>query len=501
MSGTGDMRTPRVSSAEFKRNLWQAFSRSVRDNVVAEFAAQGLRIAGTVVLARLLWPEDFGLLRILVVVSVFAQLITEAGFPDALVQRKELTPEHEATVWWLSAGLALAAAGGLYLSAPAIAEAMAMPALTGGIRLVCVPVLLEGTSATSNARLRRRLKFRVLAAADVLSEAAFIVAAVAVVWAGYPRLSLAAGLGARLTTHGLTIWIADAYVPLVMPRLAAARELWRFAVSVLGANVAICFAANADYLLVGRLLGATALGYYSISWDLLRFVPARIHKVAVRVIFPAFSRIQDDKCEIARGYRELCSYLARVVLPFTACLVVAAPEVLRTLYGPQWTPAAVPLRLLAGGLAISGLREGMGAVYYARNRPWIDAFLNTVRLGFIVIAVISLAPAGLFGVSAGMSAIEAVTSAIGQYLACLLIGLKLWDLLVTMVPGLRLMIWCALAATAGKFAASWAGLDGVLALALIAIPPTLIFLAFERSEMNRLLAKSLERNAASAIEA
>jgi O-antigen/teichoic acid export membrane protein len=223
--------------------------------------------------------------------------------------------------------------------------------------------------------------------------------------------------------------------------------------------------------------------------------------VAVRVIFPAFSRIQHDEREIARGYRDLCGYLARVVLPFTACLAVAAPEILRALYGPQWTPAAVPLRLLAGGLAISGLREGMGAVYYARNRPWIDACLNTVRLGFIVVAVISLAPAGLFGVSAGMSAIEAVTSVVGQYLACLLIGLKLRDLLVTMVPGLRLMTWCVMATVAGKLAASSAGLHGLLALALIAIPPALVFLTLERSEVNRMLAKSFDRNAAGAIEA
>ncbi len=495
--GTGESS---AENGEVKRRLWQAFGRSVRDNVVGEFAAQGLRVGGMVVLARLLRPEDFGLLRVLIVVSVFATALSDAGFPDALVQRKDITPTHESTAWWVSLALAGTSACVLYTAAPVIARMMAMPELTGAIRLICLPVLLEGTAVTASARLRRRLEFRVLAAADVIGEIAFLGGAMVLLWIGAPRLSLAGGLAARMAAHALTIWVADFRVPLVRPRWGAARDLGRFAASVFGANLILCMAANADYLLVGRLLGATALGYYSISWDLLRFIPARIHRVAVRVIFPAFSRLQDDSLELARAYRQLSDYLARVVLPLIGCVAVAAPEVLRVLYGPQWAPAAVPLRLLTLGLALSGLREGMGAIFYAKNHPSLDIYIHLARLILIVIAVTALARSGLFAVSAGVSVVEGVISVAGEYLVCSLIALKFGDLVLSFVPGLRLAAWCVLATMAGETVAMLAGLDGPIVLLLVAIPPACVFLSLEGSELNRMLSATLGRSAVPATE-
>jgi O-antigen/teichoic acid export membrane protein len=494
MSDNVSIRDRDGESAQFKRDLWQAFARSVRNNVIAEFAIQGLRVGGIVILARLLTPKDFGVLKVLIVVSIFGTLVSDVGFPDALVQRKEISREHEFTAWWVSLALAGTSASVLYFGAPAIAAMMAMPELVASIRLICLPVLLEGTAVTSNARLRRRLRFGALAVADVVAEVAFLAAALLLIWAGFPQLSLAGGLAGRISVHALTIWIADPHMPIGFPRVAAARDLGRFSLSVLGASTAICIAANADYLLVGRLLGSAALGFYSISWDLLRFVNGRLHRVAVRVIVPAFSRLQDDDQELSRAYRELVGYLARVVLPIIGCVAVAAPEVLAALYGPRWIRAAMPIRLLAAGLALSGLREGIGSIFYAKDHPSFDIYLNAIRCGLIAIAVTGLAHAGLIGVSAAMSVVEGAIAIAGIYLACQLIGLPLFTLLPAALPGLRLAGWCVLATAAGKLIAMAAGLEGPLALALVAIPPALVFVSREGSEINRMLSEAFDRS-------
>src|SRR5207244_7911880 len=125
-------------------------------------------------------PDQFGIFRVLLVVSVFATLTNDAGIPDAVVQRKEITPAHEATAWWLSVLAALGSTIVLYVTAPSIAKAMDMPGLTAGARLLCLPILLDATSVIPSARLRRRLNFTALAAADVLAEMAFVVVASAV---------------------------------------------------------------------------------------------------------------------------------------------------------------------------------------------------------------------------------------------------------------------------------------------------------------------------------
>src|SRR5580693_6549430 len=137
--------------AERNRWLWHSFARSVRDNMVAEFLVQALRVGGIVVLARALSPDDFGLFKILVVVSTFAMLVNEAGIPDALIQRRDLTLAHHATAWWMSIALALLTSSLLYSGAPALAHLMKMPELRQGMRLLCIPFLLEGAAVTANA--------------------------------------------------------------------------------------------------------------------------------------------------------------------------------------------------------------------------------------------------------------------------------------------------------------------------------------------------------------
>ena len=484
--------------AEGLKKLWQAFARSIRDNAIAEFAVQVLRITGTVVLAHALTPKDFGLLKVLVVISIIAGITSEVGIPDALVQRRTLTPQHEAGALWLSVGLGLLTATALFCFAPGIAHLMEMPQLSFGIRLLCVPLMLDSTTAPANARLRRELRFGALALADVIGETGFLATAIGFLWIGRPDLSLAAALSARFASHALTIWIADSHVPTVMPTMAAIRDFARFAMSVLGGQVTIALSANTDYLLVGRFLGSATLGFYSIAWDLLRFFPYRLHKIAVRVTFPAFCRLQDDNAALARAYQNFFNYVARIVLPVLACMAIAAPELIRTIYGPRWSSAVLPLRLLTGGLALAGLREGIGTIFYAKDHPSFDIMLNGIRLLLIVAVILTLKCYGLFGISLGMSIVEGSISLAGMALAAWLIDTRLRDLMVFALPGLRLAGVCALTTLAGKLTAHAAHLGDVATLASMVILPAATLCWMEGATMSRMFGAAFVRAAAPA---
>jgi PST family polysaccharide transporter len=461
--------------------LWAAFARSVRDNLAAEGAVQALRVGGMIVLARALRPDDFGLFRVLLVVSVVAGLSNQTGIPDALIQRREVTAEHESTAWWLSAAIAIVTSTILYAVAPLISIAMAMPGLTSGVRLLCVPLVLEGTAITAGACLRRELKFTALAISDVIAEVAFLGTALELLRLGMPVWCLPGGLAARLTVHAISIWIAEPRLPRVLPTYRAARDFARFAGAVWSGQFIYVLSSNADYLLVGRLLGSSALGFYSIAWDLLRFVPDRLHRVAGRVTFPAFSRLQDNREALARAYIDFFEYVARLVLPIAACAALAAPELLATVYGSKWLPAALPMRLLAAGLAMCGLRLGIGSVFYARNRPALDIYLHGARLAAIVMTVCGLASWGLAAVSAGMSAVEFAISVAGQFLACELVDASLADLARASARAVRLTLLCMLATFAGRSIAMMAGLPpGVVLLGAI-LPAALTYLWMEGS--------------------
>jgi O-antigen/teichoic acid export membrane protein len=486
---TGDSR----EHAERNRWLWNAFARSVRDNMVAEFVVQALRVGGMVVLARALSPHDFGLFKVLVVVSTFAMLINEAGIPDALIQRRDLSPAHHSTALWMSLALALLTCGLLYGGAPALAHLMKMPELRQGMRLLCIPFLLEGAAVTANARLRRDLRFTALAAADVFAEFAFLGVALVLLWDRLPAWSLAGGLAARFAVHAITVLFAGGRTPLGLPTAAAARDLGRFATKVLGGRTVDALSSNVDFLLIGRLLGSSALGFYSMAWDLLRFVPDRVFRIAGRVTLPTFCHLQDQTDQLARAYLNFCSYLSRIILPIVLCAAIAAPELITIIYGPKWRPAAVPMQLLACGLLLVGLRLAIGSVYYAKNHPEFDFYVHSTRFVLVVVTIFGLAHTGLIGVSMGRSAVEVVMSIAGQWLACLVLGIGLTDLVVAILPGAGLALMCALAVTAGKITASALGTSGVATLLLIMMPPAIVYCWRESSTAMRMFADTFGR--------
>src|ERR1019366_2831490 len=246
------------------------------------------------------------------------------------------------------------------------------------------------------------------------------------------------------------------------PRLWAVRDFGRFTTTVWGARAIYTCSANADFLLVGRFLGSDALGFYGMAWDLLRFVPDRLFRVAGRVTFPAFSRVQDDNPQMAHAFSEFTAYIARFVLPIMAMAAIAAPEFVGFVYGQKWMPAVLPIRLLSIGFTLMGLRIGIGSVFYSKDHPSYDMWTHGILLILIVATVLPLSMfMGLGGVSADMAVVEGAVSLIGLSLAAKLIDTTLGHLLGAALPGLKLAMVCGIAALAGKELALAAGMNGL----------------------------------------
>lgn len=477
----------REARKETRISVSKGFARSVRDNVVAEFAAQAIRLGGIAVLARALDPSDFGILKALLAITLIAGMFMEGGIPDAIIQRQDLSHDQLCTAWWMSLAITAATVALVFLGAAHIASWMKMPELRAGIRLMCLPIFIEGTSMLGSARLQRGLKFGALALADVLAEVAFLVCSIALLLGGLPRWSLVGGLAARFAAHGLTVWLADAWIPVGSPRIRAARDLGPFALSVWGGRIVQAAASNSDSLLIARFLGGEPLAIYALARDLLRFVPNRLHKVAGRVTFSAFSRLQDDDEELARAYTRFFNSIARMVLPIIACMAVAAPDLVSTVYGRQWSAAALPLRLLALGLAFAGMNVASSSVYYAKNRPGMDIHLNGLRLVLVVLVVIVLRNTGLIGVTAGLSAVEIVNAVAAQYIGSWFSHFKPRELVRGSIPGVWLAVVSAILAALGGAVAHSCRAGAPLALLSAALPAMIVYLCLESSNLSQML--------------
>jgi O-antigen/teichoic acid export membrane protein len=260
-------------------------------------------------------------------------------------------------------------------------------------------------------------------------------------------------------------------------------------------GIIISFSSNADYFLIGRILGSSALGFYTIAWDLLRFIPDRLYVVVGRVSLPLFAQLQDNNAELRRRYCDLVRETSRILLPLMIGLAIAAPQVIVTLYGERWAPAAGPLRVLAVGLMLVGIAVGTGPVYYAKGRPALDIFLHGARLVLIVAVITALAPMGLIAASIGMGVVEGIIAIAGQLMVNSIIELRISRLSAALSPGFRNALLAAGSTQIGVLVVSKLALPrGFLALLVIGALPALAIGCMELPRMLRAITTTTRYN-------
>ncbi len=384
-------------------------ARTLRGFVWAFTGSAGqavLQIAATIVLARLLTPEQFGSVAAALLIVGLAQLLTQLGVSAALVQRQTLTDEDIAAAFGFSVLVSLVFAAALATSAPVLNPLVGLPVDSRLLPLLAPALVLAGIAAVPSGLLQRRLQFRQLAVVDLIAAGpAMIGVSVVLALAGLGAFALAwAEIVAALVT-------AAGYLLLARPtlRLLAPGEAWARLRPMIGfgsgyslAQFGNWAAQNADNLVVANVLGTGALGVYSRAYNLLSEPAAVIGGAADKVLFPAMARVRDDGERLRTAYVRSASLIALVTAPASVMLCVLAPEVVRVLLGPGWGAVILPLRVFALVLLprttykfSTSLTRATGAVYRSAWRTWLYA------AEVVVFCSVGAHAAGVDGVAVG----------------------------------------------------------------------------------------------------
>jgi O-antigen/teichoic acid export membrane protein len=296
-----------------------------------------------IILARLLPPEDFGIVAIAYVVTSFALILVDVGLRPSLVQRTEITPRHVRVCHTVSLLVAVVFLVALFASADAFARFFAEPRLAAVLRVLAFSFVLTGFSATSAAILSRRMAFRISVRIELIgSIVGYGLFAVALAAAGYGYWSLVGGTMLQAAIASTLTFLAVRH-PL-KPLLARGElsDLMWFGSGVSLARIGGFFAQKGDYFVIGRLMDSASLGFYSRAYALMELPLILFGTALSRVLFPAASRVQSEPERFKRAY--LISLFSCVVIsvPISLALVILAPEIVLTVYGDKWQ-ATVPL--------------------------------------------------------------------------------------------------------------------------------------------------------------
>ncbi len=362
--------------------------RSVRGGAVT-MAAQGmtffLGMASTVVLARLLTPQDFGLITMVTAVTGFVVMFKDMGLSMATVQRSEVNHAQISTLFWINVVLSIGVMLVIAALAPAIAWFYGEPRLELITLALAGAFIFGGLTVQHQALLRRQMRFVSLAFIQIVSMLAGILTAIIAAFYGAGYWALVLMQLATAITGAIAVWVACGWRPGLPVRRSGVREMLAFGGNLTGFNFVNYFARNLDNVLIGRFWGANELGMYNKAYNLLLLPIRQVNMPITSVVIPGLSRFQKEPEKFRAFYKKGISLLVFLNMPTIAFLFVAAKEVIVTILGPQWVDATPIFRALAPAAFIGTFNVSTGWVYICLGET-----RRQFRWGILVASVISL---------------------------------------------------------------------------------------------------------------
>ena len=329
-----------------------------------------LQFVTLAVLARLLSPSDFGLMGMIMVVIGFAKLFADMGVSNAIIYRQNVMKDELSSLYWLNilAGIVIffVVCGGC----PLITSFYHEPRLSNLIYLSSLIFLITPIGQQFQILLQKELKFSQLAKIEIIGSFANSVFAITLAILGMGVFSLIWGqlAGTLLRVLLLFSWGWENQRPHLHFSTQDLKRYISFGLYQMGEKTVNYFNSNLDYLLIGSLLGAKALGYYTLAYNLVLRPIQMINPAITRVAFPVFSKMQNDTDKLKRGYLKVLQLLSAVNFPMMAGLAVIAPIAVPVIFGEQWLPSIILIQILTVVGLLRSTGNPVGSLLLSKGR-------------------------------------------------------------------------------------------------------------------------------------
>ena len=392
----------------------------------SQLTLQISRMVVALVLARLLAPEDWGLAAMAVAFSGFVVVFTDNALGTALIQRREVLQQDCATVFWISVGAgALLALLGVALSQP-LAHFYGEPEVAALFAALSAGFFVSSLGTTHMALLLREMQFRKLELRQIAVTIVGSVIGIGIAVAGYGAWAIVGQLLAETITSTLLLWVLTPWRPSAGFSIASIRRLGTFAGNVFGENVVYQAGRSLSGVLVGRLLGASPLGVYTLATNVILVPFARLAAPLQQVFFPAFSRMSHDRGRIADVWIRATRLVGFFSIPALVGLAIVAPEFVDVVLGPSWGEAIPVIRILAVVGILLSLQtlstEVMQALGKVATLLRITLLWATASLAAIAIGT----HWGIVGVAACYTAVTVVIEPLRAYVTTRALHISIW---------------------------------------------------------------------------
>jgi lipopolysaccharide exporter len=406
-----------------KENLFQKTGSALFWKAIQFAGVKIIFFLRLLVLARLLLPEDFGLLAIAVSSIGFLLSLTDLGMTQALVQSTDVDEIQYNTAWTVGVIRGLVVSGSVLIAAPLIAQLFAEPRAINIIRVISLQPLLDSAASIKVADLTRGLNFRALAILRLLAAVANTVVSIALadtfgVWA------LVAGALSGSLSYLMMSYLFAPHRPRLSFNRTAGWSLIQFGRWIFLTGLIAMAGSYVLRVVISRQLGASELGLYFLAAQ-LAFMPLEVASEMVgSVAFPLFARLQTDLQQVTRVFRAILTGVSALLFPACTLMIVVTPSLVQEVLGPRWEGTVSVIRLLALVSMLGIFGEVAVPILNGVGQPYKVTVLEIVQSTLIIIFVWTLS--GRYGlVGAALAWLPAITAS--QIFSFIFLRQILWE--------------------------------------------------------------------------
>ena len=390
------------------------------------------------VVAALLSPREYGIIGLCTVIAAAAQIVCEFGIWQAIIHRSEPDERYLDTAFTANILGGFLITGALFMAAPWLGDFYGQPDITTMLRVMGAAIVLDSIFYVPDGLLRKELRFKSRALPEVAGSLVAVVTTIALLLLGGGVLSYAVGFVMQSATRCILTFRQISWRPRLRISWSCLKEIISYGKYILGTNLIKYVSSNMDYFIVGRVLGAGPLGFYTLAFNLANYPVTNFAQVLTRIVFPTFATLQGNPIYAKRIYLRVIRLMSAVVAPTLVTLALLATPLVVGLLGEKWQPAIFPLQIIV----VAGISRTLSFP----SADFLRAF-GFAKLPFrvsiaealvISVTLLLVASRGIDAVALTVAAILSLSSWTTVTISCYMSGVRLREMAGAFMPGAAL---------------------------------------------------------------
>ena len=403
-------------------------------SAIERFATQGISFLIQLVLARLLMPEDYGVIAMLAIFLQIAQVFIDSGFANALIKKINCSEDDYSTVFYYNLAVAFFIYCLFFFSAPFIALFYEVPILTDVMRVISITLIINALCIVQRTKLIKRIDFKTQTKVSILS------------------VVISGGIGIFLAYTGYGVWalclqsILNSLFQFILlifyvrwhPKLVFSRqsfnEMFSYGSKLLGASLISVIYSNLYTIVIGKRFSSESLGYYSRADHFVKFPSTNIGAIISRVTLPVLSNIQENNEQLVSAYRKVIKYASLIIFPLMIGLISIAKPLIIVALSEKWLGVVQIMQILSVGFMVDHMSVLNLNLLYVKGRTDLVLKLEIIKKTIAILLLIGTLPYGIIAMCWGKVAYDFISVFINSYYTKRLIGLSVLRQYLDVLP-------------------------------------------------------------------